>query len=78
MTSKRHTCPTCSNGNSHPTWDATTATDGNGDEVTLWECRSCHAEMPRRTRKPSAKEQAQLDHVDDIIRSLGFDPSTLR
>jgi ribosomal protein L37AE/L43A len=79
MTTKMHTCETCDPTREHRAiWDATIKSDENGEQVTLWECRNCHQEIPRRTRKPSAKEQAKRDRIDDTIRSLGFDPSALR
>ena len=68
--SKRHTCETCNPGGSPTLWDATTTRDENCDEHLVWECRNCHSQMPRRTRKPSAREQARRDEIDALWAEL--------
>ena len=78
MKTKRAHCSSCSPDSNHAIWEGKKVFDLESCEwLPVWECRCCHATMPRRVvRKTSAtaallasREPISLDAVLEAMRS---------
>lgn len=63
MKSKRHYCEACT---CDSLWDATSDWDADGSWRSLWECRCCHATIPRRV----LRKQRKHEDTDRLIAEL--------